>query len=213
MLPAKFISIEGVEGAGKSTVIKFVEKYLQQAGKTVVLTREPGGTMLAEKMRQLLLFPDINEVIVPETELLLMFAGRAQHLQHCILPALAAGKWVVSDRFVDASYAYQGGGRAMNPALIADLDKHIVGKNYPDLTLLLDVSPEIGFQRTSNRRDGKDRIEQEKIDFFERVRASYLQRAEHDPGRIKVIDAALTPPEVEAQVANALALLIKRTVT
>lgn len=212
MQPVKFVSIEGVEGAGKSSVMKFVARFLQEAGIDVVLTREPGGTALAEKMRQILLHPDVNETIAPETELLLMFAGRAQHLQQCILPALNAGKWVVSDRFVDASYAYQGGGRQMNLALIEDLDKHIVGKHYPDMTLLLDVSPEIGFQRTLNR-GGKDRIEQEKMDFFERVRATYLERASKDPDRIKIINAALTQAEVEAQVAAALALIIKRKVT
>lgn len=213
MHPAKFISIEGVEGAGKSTVMKFVSQFLQQAGKEVTLTREPGGTLLAEKMRQILLHPDVNETIVPETELLLMFAGRAQHLQHCILPALASGKWVVSDRFVDASYAYQGGGRKINLELITALDKHIVGKHYPDMTLLLDVSPEIGFMRTANRSAGKDRIEKERIDFFERVRAMYLERADKDPARIKIINAALTQAEVENQVADALSILIKRTVT
>lgn len=201
---ARFISIEGGEGAGKTTVMKFVEERIQKAGHAVTMTREPGGTPLSEKIRQLLLHPSADEKIAAETELLLMFGARSQHLHQCIIPALNAGKWVVSDRYVDASYAYQGGGRGINLHFIADLDRHVVGKYYPDLTLLLDLPPEIGFARAAHREQGKDRIESEQIDFFKRVRDVYLQRAFEDPRRIKVIDASKSQEEVQAQVAIAL---------
>jgi len=190
-----------------------VQTHLQQAGITAAMTREPGGTAYAEKIRGLLLHTDTNEKVEPATELLLMFAGRAQHIHQFILPALAAGKWVVSDRFIDASYAYQGGGRGLNMQFIAALDQHVVEKNYPDLTLLLDLPPELGFERTLKRGTGKDRIEQEQIDFFKRVRDVYLQRQQQDPQRIKLINAALTLPEVEQQVAAALNTLITSKVS
>jgi dTMP kinase len=204
MQHSKFISIEGVEGAGKTTVVQFVKSYLQNSGIDAAFTREPGGTELAEKIRNVLLHPETDEVIEPKTELLLMFAGREQHIKQRILPWLQAGKWVVSDRYIDASYAYQGGGRQMDTSFIAALDQHIVGKAYPDLTLLLDLPPELGFERTAKRGNGKDRIENEKIDFFKRVRATYLLRAEQDKLRIKIINAALTLQEVEQQVASVL---------
>lgn len=200
----KFISIEGVEGAGKSTVLQFVDTHLRHAGIRAAFTREPGGTDLAEKIRNVLLHPDTDEIIQPKTELLLMFAGREQHIKQRIIPWLESGKWVVSDRYIDATYAYQGGGRGMDLQFIKDLDQHIVNGLYPDLTLLLDLPPELGFQRTANRSAGKDRIEQEKIDFFERVRAAYLQRANQFPQRIKIIDASKEFAEVEQQVAAAL---------
>lgn len=213
MPSTKFITIEGGEGAGKSTVIQFVQKYLQQAGIKVALTREPGGTELAEKIRQLLLNPAANETYNPATELLLMFAGRAQHIQNVITPKLAAGEWVVSDRYIDASYAYQGGGRQLDMSLITALDKHIVKNVMPDLTLLLDVPPELGAERAASRGQGKDRIEQEKLEFFNRVRAAYLQRAEQDPARIKIINAAKSIPEVEQQVAAVLDTLLTSKAT
>lgn len=200
----KFISIEGVEGAGKSTVLQFVDKHLQSTGIHAAFTREPGGTDLAEKIRNVLLHPDTDETIQPKTELLLMFAGREQHIKQRIIPWLETGKWVVSDRYIDATYAYQGGGRKMDIQFIKDLDQHIVDGLYPDLTLLLDLPPELGFERTAKRGTGKDRIEQEKIDFFERVRATYLQRANQFPQRIKIIDASQQLAEVEQQVAAAL---------
>jgi dTMP kinase len=208
MPQAKFITIEGVEGAGKSTVIQFVQNFLQSAGIEAYFTREPGGTPLAETLRNLLLDPDTNEVIEPTTELLLMFAGREQHIKCRILPHLQAGQWVVSDRYIDASYAYQGGGRGMDVRLISYLDKYIVGHVYPNLTLLLDISPELGFERAARRAMDKDRIEKEQIDFFKRVREVYLQRAEHDPGRIKIIDASRSLPEVEQQIAKVLNALL-----
>ena len=213
MSQTKFISIEGGEGAGKSTVMQFIQAHLKQAGIKSVLTREPGGTKLAEQIRNLLLHPDINEKVEPETEVLLMFAARAQHLHQFILPKLAAGEWVISDRFVDASYAYQVGGRKLDIQFVAALDHHVVGKVYPDLTLLLDIDPEIGFERTVKRGNGKDRIEQEKIDFFKRVRDMYLLRAKANPARIKVIDASRSVSEVEQQVAVALNQLITSAVS
>lgn len=204
MQRGKFISIEGVEGAGKSTVVQFVDQHLRAAGIHAAFTREPGGTDLAERIRNVLLHPDTDETIHPKTELLLMFAGREQHIKQRIIPWLEVGKWVVSDRYIDATYAYQGGGRMMDLQFIKDLDQHIVDGLYPDLTLLLDLPPELGFERTAKRGAGKDRIEQEKIDFFERVRAAYLQRAEQFPKRIKIIDASKELAEVEQQVAAAL---------
>jgi dTMP kinase len=213
MPQAKFITIEGIEGAGKSTVIQFVKTFLLNNGIDAYLTREPGGTPLAETLRNLLLRPETNEVISPTTELLLMFAGREQHIKQRIQPRLQAGQWVVSDRYIDASYAYQGGGRKMDTRLIAYLDKYIVGHTYPNLTLLLDISPELGFERAARRSTDKDRIEQEQIDFFHRVREVYLQRAEHDPARIKIINASLTLAEVEQQVADALNGLLASVAT
>jgi dTMP kinase len=200
----KFISIEGTEGAGKSTALTFIRSFLTEAGIEVVWTREPGGTPLAEEIRQVLLHPVSQERMLSETELLLMFAARAQHIETVIKPGLAAGKWVVSDRFVDASYAYQRGGRGVDEQHIAMLDQWIVGTCYPDLTLLLDVTPEIGFERTAARGTGRDRIELEKIEFFTRVRETYLERACHAGNRIKIIDASRTLAEVEQQIKTAI---------
>lgn len=204
MSRGKFITIEGTEGAGKSTSRLFILNYLEKANLKVVVTREPGGTDIAEEIRNVLLHRVNNEIMLAETELLLMFAGRAQHIFNRIEPALQSGKWVLSDRFVDASYAYQGGGRGIDPQFIAALDKHVVGKLYPDLTFLLDVPAELGMQRAEQRGSQKDRIEQEKIDFFKRVRTAYLERAKKDPKRIKVIDASLTLTEVQAQIQRVL---------
>jgi dTMP kinase len=203
-MTGKFITIEGTEGAGKSTAINYLRHLLADLTCEVVFTREPGGTGLAEEIRKVLLYPSSNEKMNPETELLLMFAGRAQHINHCILPALQAGKWVVSDRYVDASYAYQGGGRGMSMHAIQALDKMVVGEHYPDLTLLLDVPAEMGFMRTEKRSAPRDRIEQEKLDFFVRVRNTYLERAEKDPARIKVIDASKPLDSVQAQIRDIL---------
>jgi dTMP kinase len=194
-----FLTLEGGEGLGKSTAVKFIQQYLQQAQIDFISTREPGGTPAAEQIRHILLNPNLAETITPETELLLMFASRSQHIANLILPALESGKWVVCDRFVDASYAYQGGGRGFPVAQIKHLDNLIVGDLRPDVTILLDAAPQVGMARAKNRGT-HDRIEQEKLDFFERVRSSYLARAKADPERFKVIDASRPLASVQAEL-------------
>jgi dTMP kinase len=209
MAQGKFISVEGTEGAGKSTALQFIKQHLSKLKIDVVWTREPGGTELAEEIRRLVLHPMSFEEIEPETELLLMFAARAQHMKKYILPALNAGKWVATDRFIDASYAYQGGGRGIDMNYITMLDKWIVGPTYPNLTLLLDIPPELGFQRAELRGTEKDRIEEEKMEFFLRVREVYLQRVQQDPRRFKIIDASVPLFAVENQIRAALEEFIK----
>lgn len=209
MSNGKFITIEGTEGAGKSTALQLIKKYFLTKKIDAVWTREPGGTELAEEIRSLLLHPKSKETMAPETEILLMFAARAQHLQHTIIPALQAGKWVVCDRFIDATYAYQGGGRTIGLDWIATLDNLVVGDVYPDLTLLLDIDPQLGFERTKRRTTPRDRIEQEKMEFFTRVRNAYLERANHHSQRIKIIDASLSLPMVEKQIMKFLDEFIK----
>ncbi len=199
----KFLTIEGIEGVGKSTAIKFIQNYLVHAKQEIVMTREPGGTGIAEQIRKVLLTPNAEETMASETELLLMFASRAQHMAHLIKPALAAGKWVVSDRFVDASYAYQGAGRGLDLKKIATLDQWIEGGLVPDATILLDASPELGLARAKSRGQ-RDRIEQEKIEFFERVREGYLTRAKQDPNRFHVIDAAQPLVAVNEEIKKVL---------
>lgn len=200
MSRGQFITIEGTEGAGKSTAMTFICEFLQRAGCDVVKTREPGGTEIAEEIRKVLLHSTASEKTQPVTELLLMFAGRAQHIAALIEPALAAGQWVVSDRYVDASYAYQGAGRGIDLQSIATLDHMVVGQHYPGLTLLLDIPAELGFARAVKRNAERDRIEQEKIDFFVRVRNAYLARAKAEPERIKIIDASLSIEQVRDQI-------------
>jgi dTMP kinase len=188
----RFISLEGGEGAGKTTVLNALRAVLQEDGREVVSTREPGGTPLAERIRGLLLGSAADngcEAPAPETELLLMFAARAQHVRETILPALERGAWVISDRFTDSSYAYQGAGRGLDAALIAELEHRVVGLQ-PGLTLLLDVDVGEGRERTRGRDLYPDRIEREHDDFFQRVRAAFLARAAADPRRIRVLDAA-----------------------
>lgn len=204
----KFISIEGIEGAGKSTALHHIKVLLEQVGKDVVMTREPGGTPLAEEIRQTLLHPKADETMCWETELLLMFAARAQHIHALIKPALTSGKWVVSDRFVDASFAYQGGGRGLPMERITMLSDWIVGRTQPDLTILLDIDPAVGLKRAEARGNGRDRIEQEKIDFFERVRQVYLQRATSDPARIKIVHAGESLENVQMQIRNIIENMI-----
>jgi len=191
----RFVSLEGGEGAGKTTVLDALRLSLQAGGDEVVCTREPGGTPLAERIRALLLetreADGEHELLAPETELLLMFASRAQHVHQTIAPALARGAWVVSDRFTDSSYAYQGGGRGLDAGFIAELERRVVGVQ-PGLTLLLDLGVEEGRQRTRGRElagNGPDRIEREHDAFFQRVRAAFLARAAAEPQRIRVIDA------------------------
>jgi dTMP kinase len=193
-----FLTLEGIEGVGKSTAMSFIQTYLTHAKKDFVVTREPGGTPIAEQIRQLLLTPS-QEVMIPETELLLMFASRVQHIHSVISPALKAGKWVLSDRFVDASYAYQGGGRNIDFKYIEMLEHWLVQDIQPDITLLLDAPPEIGLMRAKHR-SAHDRIEQEKRDFFERVRAAYLERARTEPKRFHIIDATLSIEAVEQHI-------------
>lgn len=187
MKRGKFITLEGGEGVGKTTNLTFIKDYLQQQNIVVTVTREPGGTILAEKIRHLVLDIDC-ESISDTTELLLMFAARAQHIQHVIEPALAQGNWVLCDRFTDATYAYQGGGRKLSIDTIALLEQLVQGDLRPDLTLLLDAPTEIGMER-AQKRGTFDRFEAEKISFFTRVREMYLTRAAEQPARIKVIQA------------------------
>lgn len=196
-----FISIEGGEGAGKSTVIAAIGKVLMERGREVVLTHEPGGTDVGATIRALLLDPKWK--LEPETELLLMFASRAQLVRELIRPALRRGAIVISDRFTDASFAYQGGGRGLEMGRIAELERWAVGIK-PDLTFLLDVGIEQGMQRVRSRGGQLDRIESEKLEFFERVRDVYLARAAAEPQRIRVIDAAASPEDVVTAVSKVL---------
>jgi len=193
---ARFITIEGGEGAGKSTAQRFIADRLAERGITTVQTREPGGTPLAEAIRQTLLSVD-GEAPVEMTELLLVFAARAQHLAKVIEPALSRGDWVLSDRFTDATYAYQGAARGLSTATILHLEQLVVGGRQPDKVLILDLPPEIGMTRARSRGE-LDRFEREDHDFYERVRAGYLARAEAMPERYSVIDAAQTLPQVES---------------
>jgi dTMP kinase len=196
---ARFITIEGGEGAGKSTAQRFIADRLAERGITTVQTREPGGTPLAEAIRQTLLSVD-GEAPVEMTELLLVFAARAQHLAKVIEPALLRGDWVLSDRFTDATYAYQGAARGLSTATILHLEQLVQGGRQPDKVLILDLPPEIGMARARSRGE-LDRFEREDHDFYERVRAGYLMRAEATPERYSVIDAGQALPQVESALA------------
>lgn len=202
MQSGRFITVEGGEGVGKTTNLDFIEASLRAQGRDVVRTREPGGTPLAESVRELLLAPR-DEQVSDLTELLLVFAARAQHLEQVIKPALAAGKWVLCDRFTDATYAYQGAGRGMDMTAIATLEQLVQQTLRPDLTLLLDVPVEIGMARAS-ARSAPDRFESEQLQFFEAVRKLYLQRAEAEPDRFAVIDASPELPVVQQQIQDVL---------
>lgn len=197
-----FITIEGGEGGGKSTNIAFIEACLKAAGKQVVVTREPGGTEIGEALRNLLLDPKHNNMAI-STELLLMFAARAQHIAEVIQPALAQGKWVVCDRFTDATYAYQGGGRKIDPQRIATLEQWVQGDLCPDLTILLDLPVELGMQRAQNRGE-QDRFEQQQLEFFQRVRDCYLQMAKLYEKRYRIIDAAQDLSQVQKDIKKLL---------
>ena len=198
----KFITVEGIEGVGKSTNLAFIRARLSAAGKTVVQTREPGGTPLGEAIRELLLDPAYTGMDAL-CELQLMFAARAEHLARLIRPALARGEWVLCDRFTDATYAYQGGGRGVDVSLIARLEELVQGDFRPDLTLLLDVPVAVGLAR-ARQRGAPDRFEQEQAAFFERVRRSYLDLAARHPERYRVIDASRKLEDVQLQIRTCL---------
>ena len=202
-MTGKFITIEGSEGSGKSTIIKAISEHLQATGKEVVVTREPGGTETGEQIRNILLNKK-NQKIHPETELLLMFAARAQHWQSLIKPKLKQGLWVVCDRFVDSSFAYQGGGRGIAISRIAQLEHWLLGDFKADLTIFLDLEPKLGMQR-AKKRGSLDRFEIEAIEFFNRVRTVYLARAKSQKN-IHVIDASASLEQVKS---NAISLLQK----
>ena len=201
----KLITVEGGEGVGKSTNLAFIQQQLESAGVELVVTREPGGTEVAEKIRELLLTPS-DEPICELSELLLVFAARAQHLEQLIKPALERGAWVLCDRFIDATYAYQGGGRAMDLNVIAALEQLILSDIKPDMTLLLDLPVEVGMARARARAE-LDRFEQEQMSFFEAVRSAYLARAQAEPNRVVIIDAAPALEQVQEQIAAALQTL------
>lgn len=205
--PGLFITVEGVEGAGKSTQLALILDYLQQAGIEVVSSREPGGTPFAESVRELLL-ANRDEKVDQVSELLLMFAARSQHLSQLIQPALMAGKWVVCDRFTDATYAYQGGGRQLGFELVAELEQMVQGDFRPDCTFYLDLPVEQGMQRVVARGE-KDRFEQEQLEFFERVRNAYLERVAASPGRYRVIDASRSLEDVQMDLRAALDALVE----
>jgi dTMP kinase len=205
-LRGKFISLEGGEGAGKSTLLAGLREYVEQHGIKLVQTREPGGTSLGEALRGIVLDPARSD-LAAETELLLMFASRAQLVREVIEPALSAGQWVLCDRFADASYAYQGGGRGQPVERIAELERWACAGVKPDLTLLLDLPVATGRARAAGRGDA-DRIEVEADTFFERVRASYRERAAGEPDRFRVIDASQSPAAVLQQATLALAAMV-----
>ena len=202
---ARFVTVEGIEGVGKSTQVERLSAALKTRGIAHVVTREPGGTPLAEAIRQVVLTAR-EESLPPTAELLLMFAARAVHLANLIEPNLAAGRWVICDRFTDATYAYQGGGRRLSVAPIRELESMVQGARRPDFTILLDAPVEHALARAAARNAGsvRDRFEQERGEFFERVRSVYRARAAAEPDRIIVIDAALAVEEVGAQILGQL---------
>ena len=207
-LRGRFVTLEGLEGVGKSTHMEFLRRSLEAEGLTVRMTREPGGTPGADEIRNTLLKVR-NEGFDPMAELLLMFAARALHVENVIRPALAAGTWVLCDRFVDASYAYQGGGRGIPAPRIAALERMVLKGLKPDLTLLLDADVDVGMARVRGR-GALDRFEQEQDAFFRRVRRTYLARARKEPRRIKVVDASGDVGAVQARITTALAGGLKR---
>jgi dTMP kinase len=193
----KFITLEGVDGAGKSTVIPWIERRIREKALDLLVTREPGGTEVGEQLRRILL----NEPMSARTETLLMFAARQEHIVQVIEPALAAGRWVLCDRFTDATFAYQGAGRGINDQDIAVLERWVQGELQPDLTLLFDLPVDIARARSHAARS-PDRFESERMEFFTRVRAGYLQRERQYPERIRVIDGSQAPADIELQLAS-----------
>lgn len=201
-MQARFITVEGIEGVGKSTHMAFIQQWLEARGVKVEISREPGGTPLAEQIRDLLLSPRTENM--PEmAELLMMFAARSVHLENRIRPALEQGRWLLCDRFTDATFAYQGAGRGMDIARIAELEETVQGNLRPHMTLLLDAPVEIGLGRARARGEA-DRFEQEAVEFFRRVRNGYLARAEADPDRVKVVDASGSLEQVQAELVIVL---------
>lgn len=197
-----FITVEGGEGVGKSTNIAFMQQVLEEKGHEVMVTREPGGTPLAEEIREVLI-KNREEKVVSETELLLMFAARAQHLYQKILPALEKGVCVISDRFTDATYAYQSGGRGVSSEKVALLENFVQGDIRPDITFLFDAPIEVGMSR-AQKRGALDRFEEEEMSFFNRVRDNYLQRAAQEPARFKIIDASQSLDAVQKDLKDEL---------
>lgn len=207
-MKGKFITIEGSEGVGKTTNVAFIQAWIEEQGLEYVVTREPGGTPLGEKIRGLLLARD-SEALDDYAELLLIFAARAQHLATVIKPALTRGAWVLCDRFTDATYAYQGGGRGIANESIAVLETLLQGSLRPDLTVILDLPPELGLARVRARGE-LDRFEREQLNFFQRVRAAYLARAATDAERYRVIDVARSLPEVQTDLERELNQFVQR---
>lgn len=203
--PGKFITLEGIDGAGKSSHVATIRALLEQRGIEVVLTREPGGTPLGEKLRQILL----NDPMHPDAEALLIFAARAEHLHQLIGPALARGTWVVSDRFSDATFAYQGAGRGMSEQRLEVLESWVQQGLKPDLTLLFDVPAAVGMHRRKAVTEPLDRFERERLEFFERVRRGYLDRAADSGGRIVVVDADQSIEQIHALVEKILIRVCK----
>lgn len=203
-MSGRFIVLEGIEGVGKSTQLQFAREHLERLGLEIVVTREPGGTPLAERIRDVLLTPLREEHMPPNAELLLMFAARAVHLENLIRPALKRGAWVLCDRFVDATHAYQGGGRGVPESEIDALEASVLRGIRPDLVLLLDAPVALALGRARSRRAGPDRFEMEKTEFFARVRERYLARARTDALRCAVIDASGELDDVRALVTAAL---------
>lgn len=201
MTRGRFISLEGIDGAGKTTQHTWLVNYLRARGRTVVATREPGGTALGEKLRALLLADPMHL----ETEALLMFAARREHLVQVIEPALARGEWVVCDRFVDASFAYQGGGRGLSWKKLEVLADWVLGDLQPDLTLIFDAPVAVAQQRLHAATSQPDRFEQEQADFFERVRSAYLRIASEHPDRVRLIDATQTPSSINKALEDIVA--------
>jgi dTMP kinase len=203
-----FLTFEGIEGAGKSSNLEHAKAIIEASGESVTVSREPGGTEVGEKIREVLLDPNLP-AMHSDTELLLMFASRAEHYQNKILPALNAGDWVLCDRFTDASFAYQGGGRNIDINRISNLESWALGDFRADKTFLFDLPVSVGLSR-AKARSAADRIEQEESDFFERIRSSYLMRANEEPNRFSVINASQTMEGVRHQVEQAVKKLIQK---
>ncbi|WP_185230676.1 dTMP kinase [Teredinibacter franksiae] len=208
MSGGKFITVEGTEGVGKSTNIAFIQKLIESRGVELVISREPGGTPLAEELREILLNKR-DELFDPTAELLTVFAARAQHLNSVILPALAQGKWVLCDRFTDATFAYQGAGRGLSLDVIAGLESIVQQGRQPDMTIFLDIDVRTGLERASARAE-LDRFESEKIEFFERVRAGYKSRVNSRPEKFLVVDAGKPLEEVQSSILTKFEPLLDR---